>query len=441
MATIAVVEDEPGLLQFCMRLLTERGYVVQAHKDGQDALDAIEAAFASGQPIPDLIVSDVQMPRLDGISLCRALRRKFGRRRLPLVLVSVLDAEDAILRGFEAGANDYIAKPYRAGVLLAKVALLLKERELLDPDPPSPSPLPSPSPIGSKHDAPTQVAEAWEPVVLKLPAPPFKFDRYEVEEIVGRGGMSTVYRARDLESGSHIALKMLSQQIAQDRVGLARFLREVAVLRQIDSDRIVRALDSGVDKGIYFLAMELVQGVSAKARIAERGPFSPREAAAVGRDVALALGVLAEKGLVHRDVKPSNFIIREDGRATLVDFGLARREDQHDLTETGEAIGTPHFLSPEVIQGGQADPRSDLYALGASLYEILTGKKPYNGRTPFEVFHKAIAGPVADLAQERPELPQLLVEVVQRLLERNPERRLGPAETVADALDMVARAR
>jgi serine/threonine-protein kinase len=356
------------------------------------------------------------------------------------VLVSVLDAEDAILRGFEAGANDYIAKPYRAGVLLAKVALLLKERELLDPDPPAAS-TPSPSPMGSRHDAPTQVAEAWEPVVLKLPAPPFKFDRYEVEALVGRGGMSTVYRARDLESGSHVAIKMLSQQIAQDRVGLARFLREVAVLRQIDSDRIVRALDSGVDKGIYFLAMELVVGISAKARLADQGVFSAREAAAVGRDVAQALAVLAEKGLVHRDVKPSNFIIREDGRATLVDFGLARREDQHDLTETGEAIGTPHFLSPEVIQGAPADPRSDLYALGASLYEILTGKKPYTGRTPFEVFHRAIAGPVADLAQERPELPQLLVEIVQRLLERNPERRLGPAETVADALDMVARAK
>src|SRR5262249_7495481 len=161
---------------------------------------------------------------------------------------------------------------------------LLRERELLA--------RPTKKPHGDATSTPLIAAESddrsWTDSSLSTapPEPPFRFDRYEADAIIGKGGMSVVYRARDLENGAVCALKLLPPHASQDRHGLARFLREVAVLRRVDSPHVVRALDSGLDRGVYFLTMDLVEGDSAKAILGTEGPFDPRRAAAVGRDVA-----------------------------------------------------------------------------------------------------------------------------------------------------------
>jgi serine/threonine protein kinase len=184
--------------------------------------------------------------------------------------------------------------------------------------------------------------------------------------------------------------------------------------------------------------MELVHGKSAKAVLLQDGPFAPRFAAAVGRDVARALAALQERGLVHRDVKPSNILIRDDRRACLVDFGLARGREDQDLTGTGEAIGTPHYIAPEVLRGAPADARSDLYSLGATLFELLSGRKPYPGATAFDVFHVLFSGPPARLKSARPEVPDALAEVVDALLVIDPAVRADSPASVADELDRLA---
>jgi CheY-like chemotaxis protein len=420
LARITVADDDPGLLEFVTRVLVARGHQVSAYKDGREALDAILAAQPDARA--ELVVSDVQMPRLDGIGLCKELRLRWSKAELPLVLVSVLEAEDDILRGFEAGANDYLVKPYRGPQLTAKVQVLLQERELLTPR--------------ARDDLPT-LGRLKPDILPEDIVPPFLLDKYEAVAILGQGGMGTVYRAHERGSEKAIALKLLAPIVAQDRAGLARFFREAATLARVDSPHVVRALDSGMDQGRYFLAMELVPGVSAKTRLVGQGPYPPRDAAELGRDVALALAALAEKGLVHRDLKPSNIIVGRDGRATLVDFGLARGREDQDLTGTGEAIGTPHYIAPEVLRGQQSDIRSDLYSLGATLFELLTGRKPYSGATAFDVFHALFSGPRADVKEARPEVPQSLAAIVNALLEIDPALRADSPAAVAAQLEAI----
>jgi DNA-binding response OmpR family regulator len=422
-ARVAVCDDDPNLLEFVVRALAPKGHDVRAYKDGQDALDAIMGAPEGERP--ELLVSDVQMPRLDGFSLTRAIRKIFSKSQLPVVLVSVLDAEDDILRGFDAGANDYLVKPYRVPQLQAKVQVLLREREVL----------------GAFDE--TGIDETRHAIerAERLPddAPlPFTIDKYEAREILGRGGMGTVYRAVERGTNRSVALKLLAPLVAQDRAGLARFFREAATLGRIESPRIVRAIDSGLDLGRYFLAMELVPGTSAKARLQNDGPYTPREAALVGRDVALALEALGEKGLVHRDVKPSNIIVGADGRATLVDFGLARASSDQDLTGTGEAIGTPHYIAPEVLRGAPCSARSDLYSLGVTLYELVSGRKAHPGATAFDVYQSLFMGPRVDVRKARPEVGEALARIIDQLIEVDPSTRPESPGAVAAWLDKAA---
>jgi DNA-binding response OmpR family regulator len=419
-ARVAVADDDPGLLDFVKRILEARGHEVRAYKDGEELLNAL--LTTSDDERAELVVSDVQMPKRDGISLCREIRKRWSKAVLPVVLVSVLEAEEDILLGFEAGANDYLPKPYRAPALAAKVAVLLRERELLTPQAP-------PMDLGPTKDF----------VVPEHRVPPFTIDKYDVEAELGHGGMGTVYRARERGTGRAVAVKILAQTIARDRAGLARFFREAATLARVDSSRVVRAVDSGMDQGSYFLVMELVSGRSAKSRLVAEGPLQALDVAKIGRDVAQALAALADKGLVHRDLKPSNVIVGDDGRATLVDFGLARSHEDADLTGTGEAIGTPHYIAPEVLRGGPADPRSDLYSLGATLFELLAGRKPHTGTTTIDIYQSLITGPRAAVRVARPDVPRPLAELVDNLLSvEAADRPDSPAVVVEELEGIVA---
>jgi DNA-binding response OmpR family regulator len=422
-ARVLCCDDDPLLLDFVSRVLAQKGHVVAAYKDGQEALDAIMGAREGARA--EIVVSDVQMPRLDGISLTKALRKVFDKAQLPLVLVSVLEAEDDILRGFEAGANDYLVKPYRAAQLQAKVAVLLKERELLTPALPV-----------MIDEAQTRISSAPSASVVPNDAePPFTLDKYEAQAVLGRGGMGTVYRALEKGTGRAVALKLLAPVVAADRAGLARFFREAATLARIESPYVVRAIDSGLDRGRYFLVMELAPGRSAKALLVANGPLPPRDAALIGRDVALALAALGERGLIHRDVKPSNIIVSPEGHATLVDFGLARAVRDQDLTGTGEAIGTPHYIAPEVLRGVRCDMRSDLYSLGGTLFELLTGRKPHPGATAFDVYQHLFAAARVELAKSAPEVPKDLARIVDALLDVTPENRPDSPALVAELLE------
>jgi CheY-like chemotaxis protein/tRNA A-37 threonylcarbamoyl transferase component Bud32 len=421
---IVLVEDSDEVRRFAKMLLTRKDFEVTDYPDGLVAYEAII------QNPPDLIVSDVQMPRMDGLELTSRIREHYTKRELPIVLVSVMSEEEDIVRGFEAGANDYLVKPYRTTELLAKVSVLLKEGPFLrqNDEPELPQQDTSLVKLGCADTRAVQLNKGTSSNVR------YFFDKYEIIGEFGRGGMGTVYKAKKRDDGRQVALKVLAPRLSENRTSIARFLREIKLLSDITSPHVVRVYDHGYDGGRYFLAMEAVDGESLDRIVVNSGPLDEKLVATIFMQVAEALTALSEHQLVHRDVKPANILVCENGAVKLVDFGLAKhQQDDLNLSESGYALGTPYYIAPEIIEGGVANSQSDLFALGVSLFEVVTGRRPFPGVVPYQIFRLIVSGNRPNPIDHRPDLSADLAAITNKLLERDcQDRYRTPAEVVED---------
>ena len=253
-------------------------------------------------------------------------------------------------------------------------------------------------------------------------------ERYEIRGTLGRGGFATIYRASDRELGREVALKVLRP----DRLSpatLRRFRREAAVARDAASERLVRIFDIGRAGDAVFLTMEVIDGGSLDRRL-ERGPLPIGEAVRLGIQILEGLRNLHALKIVHRDVKPGNVLLTLAGDVKLADFGLARQleSDETRATRQDALLGTFQYLSPEQALGGEADPRSDLYSFGVVLFEMLTGRLPYEGKSPLGALVGHIREEPPDIRALRPESPWWLAVFVERLLAKNPAERYPSAE-------------
>jgi serine/threonine protein kinase len=265
------------------------------------------------------------------------------------------------------------------------------------------------------------------------------FGDYEILQELREGGMGCVFRARHLTLQRDVALKVLADRYADDESYRLRFLTEARAVARLNHRNIVQIYDFGRVGTIFFLAMELVPGLSVGDRIKRNGRFTEREAIAVVRQACSALGVAHAAGLVHRDVKPDNLILGDDGVVKLVDLGLAKSlsDDQH-LTQTGIVSGTPHYISPEQIAGlKDIDGRADIYSLGATLFHMVTGRTPFEGSSPMVV--------VAKHLHEEPEDPRTLVPglgagicvVIRRMMARDRNQRYPDMRVVDEVLSLL----
>jgi tetratricopeptide (TPR) repeat protein len=266
-------------------------------------------------------------------------------------------------------------------------------------------------------------------------------DRYEIQELVGMGGMGIVYRARDRRLDVEVAIKLLNADRADDPETLERFERELVLARQVSHPSVVRIHDIGQDGDQHFLTMDFVPGRSLKAVLEEDGPMSAEETAAVGRDLAAALGAAHDKGVVHRDLKPANVLIDEEGRARITDFGVARSLSGRGLTRTGHVLGTPDYLSPEQALGENVDGRSDIYALGLLLYEMVSGELPFSTGSVDESLAQRLAGRPRDLTKTGADAPAWLERVIGRCLARGKEDRYQNARDLQADLERHAATR
>jgi serine/threonine protein kinase len=259
--------------------------------------------------------------------------------------------------------------------------------------------------------------------------------RYEVEELVGHGGMSSVYKARDALLERHVALKILHEQYSTDEDFVERFKREARSVAQLQHPNIVTVIDRGEEAGRQFIVFEYIDGENLKEHVVRKGRLDVREALEIAVEVARGLAFAHEQGLIHRDVKPQNVLLNGDGRAKVTDFGIARTLDVDGMTQTGTVLGTSNYIAPEQASGQRVDAHSDVYALGAVLYELLTGEVPFPGESFVAVAMKHMHEPAPNLLDVRRDVPLRVAAAVDRALEKDPEQRFPTMDAFAAELE------
>jgi eukaryotic-like serine/threonine-protein kinase len=267
-------------------------------------------------------------------------------------------------------------------------------------------------------------------------------NRYDVGRPLGSGGMGEVFLARDRVLGRDVALKVLRTQYAGDSEFAERFKREARSAASLSHPNIVQVYDRGdTEDGSSYIAMEYVPGGTLKERVVGEGPLGTREAAALGAQVAEALGAAHERGMVHRDIKPQNVLLTDRGDAKVADFGIARAGSSVTISRTGSVMGTAGYMSPEQALGEPATPKSDLYSLGVVLFEALTGELPYTADNPIAVSMKHVNEPVRSPREIDPTIPEGMDALVTRLMAKDPEDRYASADELADDLWRTSRGR
>jgi serine/threonine-protein kinase len=263
--------------------------------------------------------------------------------------------------------------------------------------------------------------------------------RYEVERTLGRGGMATLYLARDGRLQRHVALKVLADDLSGDGAFRERFVREARLAARLSHPNVVRVFDAGETDGRPYIVMEYVPGETVADVLARRGKPSPAEAVDIAAQACDGLQHAHEHGLVHRDVKPQNLLVRDDGCVKLADLGIARAAESTHLTQLGTILGTAAYLSPEQAAGEEVTAAADVYALGAVLYELLTGRPPYEFSSLAELTAKQGAGEIVPPRDLDPAVPEQLEAVLMRCLARDPRfRPASAAELGADLRAAVA---
>jgi eukaryotic-like serine/threonine-protein kinase len=259
-------------------------------------------------------------------------------------------------------------------------------------------------------------------------------NRFEVEELVGAGGMSSVYRARDALLERHVALKVLHQQYGDDEEFVERFRREARSVAQLSHPNIVTVIDRGEDRGRQFIVFEYIDGENLKQLVVRRGRLAVREALELAIQVARGLAFAHESGIVHRDVKPQNVLLNGDGQAKVTDFGIARTMNVDGVTQAGTILGTSNYIAPEQASGQEVDAHTDVYSLGVVLYELLAGDVPFPGENFVSVALKHVNDPPPNLLEVRRDVPPRVAAAVDRALEKDPRRRFPTMDSFAAEL-------
>jgi eukaryotic-like serine/threonine-protein kinase len=256
--------------------------------------------------------------------------------------------------------------------------------------------------------------------------------RYRLEAKLGSGGMSTVYLARDETLDRPVAVKVMHREMSEQEDQLQRFRQEARAVAKLTHPNVVSVIDAGEDGGHPYIVFEYVKGETLKQRVNRVGALDTQEAIAYAIEVARGLSVAHGRNMVHRDIKPQNVLIDEEGRAKLTDFGISRQLEQDGMTATGRVLGTTDYVAPEQAMGRKVDPRSDIYSLGVVLYEMLVGQVPFHADSQVGVAMKHVNEELPDVQRRRPEASAAVALVVERATAKDPAERY---QTVGEMID------
>jgi serine/threonine-protein kinase len=259
-----------------------------------------------------------------------------------------------------------------------------------------------------------------------------QLDQYRIENLVARSGMASIFRATDMRTGRQVAIKIPHPEMEADPVLFDRFKREADIGQTLDHPGVMKVLADG-DRSRIYMVMEWVEGRLLRKALGEAGKFPPERAIKIAVAVADTLDYIHRNGVVHRDLKPENIMIDGEDRIKLIDFGIAGQVGAKRLTfaKLTQVAGTPDYISPEQVKGKRGDGRSDIYALGVMLYEMLTGKTPFPGANPFAIMNERLLNHPIPPREVNPEISPELQEAIYRALEREPQNRYSTANEFA----------
>jgi serine/threonine-protein kinase len=263
-----------------------------------------------------------------------------------------------------------------------------------------------------------------------------QLDHYRLDKIVAHSGMATLYKATDLNNGRQVAIKVPHDEMETDPVLVARFQREQEIGRELNHPGVVKTYNSEQRSRLY-MVIEWVDGRLLRVILNEEGPFEVERAVGMALKICDALDYMHKHGVVHRDLKPENIMVDAADNIKLIDFGIAMKEDARRLTFAGPSpmLGTPDYISPEQVKGMRGDQRSDIYALGIMLYEMLTAETPFAGPNPLAVMNERLLNDATPVRKQRPEVSRELEEILYRALEKEPRHRYQTASEMAWELE------
>ncbi len=414
---ILLVEGDLNLADLAQYILERRGYEVHHARDGLAGLKLFKSLS------PDLVVLDIILDGMDGISLCREIRKTFSEDILPILILSSAGDEEHILEGFEAGANDYLVKPYKAVELIAKTKVMIGKRKK----------------ISKRRKTKKMIYQAMGGEKMDLTPGEYVIGDYSVDECLGRGSMGAVFKARKLTDGTPIAIKVLDPDLHSDKRGIQRFLREANALRELNHPYIVKIFDVANADGFHYYAMEYVDGRSLLDVIEKDfGSITEELVTDVIIKISHSLEAMWNAGLIHRDIKPNNILLTPEGSPKLVDFGLAKGVNDVGLTRTGIIYGTPNYMSPEQIQGLPLDFRTDIYSLGATAYHMICGSPPFDCMTTRRILYRHIFEAAKPPSSSNPTVSEAFNSAILKMLEKEAEKRFESYSELRRAFSPVA---
>ena len=340
---VLIAEDNPMFSKLLAKMVNSCDFEAVAVADGRDAMRRL-----AGSEAPRIVFLDWEMPHIDGLEVCRRIKRAEHRPFTYVVMLTGRDEKKDMIKGLEAGADDYLTKPVEPAIVRSRL-------------------------IAAKR-----IIEAIPPPEWSTP----KVDGYDVKKVIGRGAFASVWDATHLESGRRIALKVLRVDLATEQV-FNRFAREIEVARRMKHPSVASVCEAMIDRKLAYIAMDFIEGMTLD-RLVRSGDSSPLQLIKIIATVCDGLHYAHRLGTIHRDLKPSNIMVDTSLQPKIVDFGLCKSlfdtTEANDPAESidGFPIGTPLFMAPEQIRGrhSNVDPRADIYSLGVTLYMILLRRHP-----------------------------------------------------------------
>jgi eukaryotic-like serine/threonine-protein kinase len=411
-ARILVTEDYDDLREMITELLVDLEHVVEAHSDGTKAMASLSAREF------DLLILDWELPGLSGIEICKNFRA--GGGTTPILMLTAKKTIIEKEQGFDAGADDYLTKPFHPTELKARIRSLLRRSEQ--------KPVFADEYAELKHG--TMFAE-----------------RYEIVAPLGRGSTGVIYKAKHTFLNRTVALKVLHPQLVKEAESVARFSREAQAVSALSHPNIIAIHDFGVTGGgLPYLVMDLADGPTLGERIKLSGALPARRAVPLFIQICDALAHAHNRGIIHRDVKPGNILLvrseQGDEVVKIVDFGIAKMPaagPAMQITQSGDVLGSPLYMSPEQCMGSVLDYRTDIFSLGCVMYVTLSAKEPFIGENVLETMYKRtveVAQPLRDVCPEI-EIPQALDVILQRALSQHPDDRYQSMEQLKAELEEI----